>query len=260
MTAGSRQTIAWRVAIAASSLLASWTPLTGQSAVVAPQTVAQFRLVRCGPQLAAACIATKLLLSPSTTVGSVAGAVPMRWRAQLADVEMIGPTQSLVSGATQPDIMPVFGAPVLPASSLARAALSGIVTLDAGNVAVVRLRAVWRPPLLSLPAFVGVADSASLPAAVREALSAGVEPPGVRSLLALVLTLAGALLVAIAPRVLWPDDRESDEDMARQVAAARALLSTLELEQMRGKAPREGKARKSEEPTRDSSMHRPPGS
>ena len=259
MTGVTRQTIAWCVAVAASSTLAAWTPLTGQSAAIEPPISAQFRLVRCGPQLAAACLSTRLLLSPNTIVGSGPEAAPMRWSAQLAGVDMIGPTQSLVSGATQPDITPVFGAPVFPASSLARAALSGIVTLDAPSGAVVRVRAVWRPPLLSLPAFFGIADSASLPEAVREALSAGVEPPGVRSLLAVVLMLAAVLLVAIVPRFLWPDYRESDEDMARQVAAARALLSTQELEQMRANAPREGKARKPEEQTRVSSMYRPPG-
>jgi hypothetical protein len=225
----------------------------------APATAARFRLVRCGPHRDAACVATRLTLSPAASVGAPANArtnahANAQWSAQLAGVAMVGPEQRVVSGAQQPDITPVFGAPVLPTSSLARVALSGAITLTTNDRVVVRVPVTWRPPLLALPAFVGVADTAALPDPVREALAAGAEPPGIRGLVALLLAIMAALLMVFVPRFAWPEHRESEEDLARQLAASRALLSTQELEQLRGKAPSEAKPRKPEEPTKETAL------
>lgn len=224
---------------------------------------ARFRLVRCGPRLAAACLVTRLALPPGATLGAAAGAGRPIWSATLGGVSMIGPEQPTVSGASQPDISPAFGAPVLPTSTLGRSSLRGTITLgssagpEAAAVSIVRVPATWRPPLLALPAFTGVADSSALPAPVREAIAAGAEPPGVRPLMLLVLVATGGLLVLFVPRFLWTVHRESEEDMARQVAAARALLSTQEFEQLRGRAPRESKPRTAEEATRPVSQQPP---
>ena len=226
---------------------------------VEAQGAPRLQMMRCGPRYEAACLAIRLVLPPNAFVGTDPTAPALRWSAQLAGVGMIGPDQPRVSGVAQPNVTPVFGVPVLPSSSLGRNALTGTVVLKAANDTLLRIQASWRPPLLSLPAFVGVVDSASLPTALREALAVGAAPSPVRLLLASALALTGILIVAFIPRVLWSETRESVEDMAQEVAAARALLSTQELEQVRGKAPREVKPRTAEEPTRDSGMRRPEG-
>lgn len=212
---------------------------------------ARFLLMRCGPQRDASCLASRIALSPDAAFGGD-GALAPQWRARLGGVVMSGASQARVAGATQPDVTPLFGAPVLSATSLGRAVLLGTIELQTPAGPIIHLRASWRPPLLSLPAFSGTADSTSLPPAVREALSIGDEPSSVRPALLLVLALTALLMVVFVPRFLWTGDRESDEDLAQQVAAARALLSTQELEELRGTAPREGKPRKPEEPTHES--------
>jgi hypothetical protein len=111
--------------------------------------------------------------------------------------------------------------------------------------------AKWRPPLLALPAFVGVADSASLPAPVRDALATGADPAGIRALIAVLLLVSSVLMIMYVPRFAWTNHHESEEDLARQLAASRALLSTQELETLRGKAPREATPRDPEEPTKE---------
>ncbi len=241
-----------------------WARISGQAAQPAggAAIAAQFRLVRCGPHRDAACLVARLALPPGAAIGQASDTSRPTWYATLAGVPMIGPDQAPVSGASQPDVSPVFGAPVLPTSSLGRTALRGAITLassvGANADTLVRVPAVWRPPKLALPAFTGTADSAALPVAVRDAIAAGAAPPGVRQLVMLVLALVGALLVLFVPRFLWLVHRESEEDMARQVAAARALLSTQEFEELRGRAPRESKPRTAEESTRPVTQPTPP--
>ena len=235
-----------------------FTPMLVVHAQVTPvrdtTRAAIFRLVRCGPQRSAACLSSRLVLAPGVDIGGGKDSVTLQWSARLAGVRMIGPTQSAVSGATQPDITPVFGAPIVTGTALGRVALRGAVMLNAGDFTTVSVPATWRPPRLALPVFEGIADSASLSAPMRDALAAGGEPASVRPMMALVLALMGGLLIAFVPRFLWPVSRDSDEDLARQVVAARALLSTQELEELRGKAPREGKPRLPDEPTHESAI------
>ncbi|MEQ1691725.1 MAG: hypothetical protein ABMA00_10585, partial [Gemmatimonas sp.] len=200
------------VLLTAGSLLAQ-SPIGTD--VAAP---ARFVLLRCGPQRDASCLASRIALSPDAAFGGE-GALAPQWRAQLAGVLMSGASQPRVAGATQPDVTPLFGVPVLSATSLGRAVLLGTVELLTSTGSIIHLRASWRPPLISLPAFAGTADSTSLPPAIREALSIGAEPAGVRPALLMLLALTGLLLVVFVPRFLWTGDRESDEDLAQQVAA-----------------------------------------
>lgn len=225
--------------------------VNAQAATTGP-VVARFRLVRCTPNRDAACLASRLVLPPDGMIGGASGTSMPHWSAQLAGVGMIGADQTRISGATQPDITPVFGVPVLKAMSLGRTSLLGTISLSAASGQTLRLRAAWRPPLLSLPAFTGTADSASLPAPIRDALAVGGDSPRIRPLLLLVLSATGLLLLLYVPHFLWEEHRDSEEDLAQQVAAARALLSTQELEQLRGVAPREAKPRTPEEPTHES--------
>lgn len=223
----------------------------------AQSTDAAWRLVRCHPMRAAACLATRVVLTPSSRVARAATGL-LTWRAALAGVGMVGPEQRDVNGATQSALTPVFGAPVLPSTSLARTTVRGELSLVtstdslAAPHTVMQLPVSWRPPLIALPLFAGVADSASLPDAVRDALAAGEDPPGIRGVVALLLVGCAGLLVLFVPRFAWQDYRETEEDLARQVAAARALLSTQELEELRGKAPREAKPRAPDESTTES--------
>ena len=233
--------------LAMSALLQSAAPIPARAQAATTQAAAaHFRLVRCGPQREAACLAARVALSSRSAVGA-------RFNGQLGGVSMVGPELSL-PGARAADFTPVFGAPVLPTSSLGRTSLHGALMVATRSAPVAVLPATWRPPLLALPAFAGVADSASLPTAVRDALALGAEPPGIRSLLMLLVALSGVLLVAFVPRFAWVDHRQTEEDLAHQLAAARALLSTQELEQLRGSAPREARPRKPEDATKETVM------
>ena len=204
---------------------------------------AMLSLVRCAPARDVACLRVRLSDVMPTPNG--------HWRARLGGVELNGPDVTGDVRTAPATISPTFAAPVLEATALSRTALRGAVSLHVGATEVARARLRWRPPRLALAAFAGTADLLTLPAPLRDALAVGADAPDIRPLLALVLLLTGVALVMFVPHFLWVDHRESEEDMARQVAAARALLSTQELAQLRGEAPREGKARKPEEPTRD---------
>lgn len=217
---------------------------------------AAYQLVRCRPARTAACLATRVELAPTSRVVPPANG-SLVWRAMLGGVEMVGPEQRAASGATGGSLTPLFGAPVLPSTSLARTMLRGtlsLVSVDSGATSriVASVPVLWRPPLIAMPLFVDVADSTSLPVAVREALASGEDPLGIRSIVALLLLTCGTLMVVFVPRFAWADVRETEEDLARQVAAARALLSTRELEELRGKAPREAKPRAPEDVTTES--------
>ncbi len=175
------------------------------------------------------------------------------------NIGMVGPEYLTPSGASPGGIVPVevapvFAAPVLPTSSLGRTTLRGSLTLMSRDRVAARALATWRPPLLTLPAFTGTATANALPAAVREAMAVGIEPAGIRLPLVLLMALTGLLLATFVPRFAWVDHRQNEEDLARQLAAARALLSTQELEQLRGKAPKEARPRKPEEPTQETAI------
>lgn len=204
---------------------------------------ATLSLVRCVKARDTACLRVKL----SDTLPVPNG----HWRARLGGAELDGPDVTGEVRTTPASLSPTFAAPVLQATALSRTELRGAVSLHVGGTEVARAPLQWRPPRLALAAFDGTADSLALSAPLRDALAVGADAPDIRPLLALVLLLTGIALVIFVPHFLWVDHRESEEDMARQVAAARALLSTQELEQLRGAAPREGKSRKPEEPTRD---------
>jgi hypothetical protein len=190
-------------------------------------------------------------------MGDAAGS---RWSGQLAGVRLVGP-ERVASGASRAQspmsVSPVFGAPVLQGSSLGRTTLQGTLTIVQQTRVRARINTLWRPPVLALPAFSGVADSASLPDAVRDAVVSGAELPSARVPIALLLLLLAVLLVTFVPRFLWATHRETEEDLARQVAASRALLTAQELEQLRGTPPREGPARLPDEETRLTSRLRP---
>ncbi len=181
----------------------------------AQPTTVPLQLVRCGPQLRAACVSIRLLMAD---------------RAQTA----------------------VFGVPTLPLSSLARAPLLRTLAVQRGSATIARVNVSWHPPFFGAPIAYGVADSLTMSEALREALATGVDPAGVRSVIALLLAFVSLMLIVGIPRVLWFEQRETEEDLARQLAAARAVLSTQELEQWRGKAPQQGSPRHPEEPTRES--------
>lgn len=173
------------------------------------------QLVRCGPQSRAACLSVRFIIADSARTA-------------------------------------VFGVPMLPLSSLARAPLQRTLAVQRGSATVARVNVSWHPPLFGAPLAYGVADSLTMPPALREALATGVDPAGVRSTIALLLAFVSLLLFVGVPRVVWFEQRETEEDLARQLAAARAVLSTQELEQWRGKAPQPGNPRHPEEPTRES--------
>ena len=61
----------------------------------------------------------------------------------------------------------------------------------------------WRPPLLALPAFEGVADSASLPAEVRAITGFGEGESSRRWLLVIFFALNGVLVGGALPRFAW---------------------------------------------------------
>lgn len=173
------------------------------------------QLVRCGPQSRAACVSVNFVVGDAIHTA-------------------------------------VFGVPTLPLSSLARAPLQRMLAVQQGSATVARVNVSWHPPLFGAPIAYGVADSLTMSAALREALATGVDPAGVRSVIALLLAFVSLLLFVGVPRLLWFEQRETEEDLARQLAAARAVLSTQELEQWRGKAPQPGNPRHPEEPTRES--------
>lgn len=214
------------------------------------QPVATWRLVRCGPQRTAQCLAARIEMPALTVPDSVRGR--LRWNASLADARMAGADDSAAVGGSESSRHLVFGAPFIPATPLHRTSLYGFISLEAVTGPVLRVPARWRPPMLAAPLFEATADSAALPSALREALALGTDPPAIRPLLSLMLLLTCVMLVSFVPRFLWSSDHDSDEDMAREVAQARALLSTKELEQLRGRAPREMEPRSPDEATRES--------
>ncbi len=89
------------------------------------------------------------------------------------------------------------------ASTLARAPWTGTVAVWREGRPVITRALAWRPPLFALPAYEGVAAAGSLSPALRETVSAGAAPRGMRWLIAIVLGLLGGMLWLIVPRYVW---------------------------------------------------------
>ncbi len=153
----------------------------------------------------------------------------------------------------------VFGAPVLSATSLARTAWRGIVSLSVNDRQSLSIPLQWRPPLFTLPPYAGAADSAAVPAELREALSAGTELASTRWLIGFVLFLVGLALWIFVPRLMWSGQSETAQDIARRTAYYRGKASTQELLLLRGPAPREGAPRKPSDPTVQTELLKRPG-
>jgi len=248
----------WRVLVTAISAftapaLAQAPPVADarvNSRAVPPESAtAQFRLVRCIANNDAMCVSAALTWPTDTP-----GADTFRWSAELLRAPMVGSEQLALSvrrDAREASVVsPVFAAPVLPFTSMGRTALIGTIALrDGAGAAVFSAPVSWRPPRVAWPLFSTLADAHAIPTALHEALDIAAEPPSARPLIALLVLVSAILLVGFVPRYLWPASHESDEDVARQLAAARALLTTQELERLRDSAPPEATLRTPDEET-----------
>jgi hypothetical protein len=136
-------------------------------------------------------------------------------------------------------------------AGLARTALAGIATLRVDDQTAIARPISWRPPLMALPTFRGVADSTALPSAVRDALLTGSNAGGNRPVIALLIALLLASVWVLVPRLGWAEPAS--------VAVAREPSATTTI----GAAPPPGEAiapRKPEDIThqtaRRTAMHR----
>ena len=96
-----------------------------------------------------------------------------------------------------------FGVRGGAASALARAPWTGVAAVWRDGRPLLTRPLAWRPPLFALPAYAGVAASASLPAALRESVAAVPTGGTARALIALVLALLGAVFWVVVPRYAW---------------------------------------------------------
>ena len=144
-----------------------------------------------------------------------------------------------------------FGLGGTGTAGIARAALSGSAVLRAGERSVVKPIA-WRPPLIAMPVFQGVADSTALTPAVRDALLAGANGGGNRSLIGLVLALVVVSLWLLVPRIGWVEPPARPAVHREPATTTKSMPATL--------APDPVPARKPEDIThqtaRRTAMHR----
>ncbi len=119
-----------------------------------------------------------------------------------------------------------FGVSGGAASALARAPWAGTAAAWSGGKPVVTEALAWRPPLFALPAYEGVAEPASLPAALRDAGTAAGALAGLRWLMAGCLVLFGGLLWFAAPRYLWRRDEVLADTGLAPAPSRRAPLAT----------------------------------
>jgi len=131
-----------------------------------------------------------------------------------------------------------------------------IVAIDDSSTAHITL--TWRPPLFAQPLAMGTLANDALPSALRDALATGDDPGSARLLIVLLLVLVCVIVVVGVPRLWWAEARASDDDEARELLAARALLSTIELEEWRGRAPKESAPRRRDDSTSRASNSRQP--
>lgn len=94
----------------------------------------------------------------------------------------------------------------------------GLMRDHAGD-AVIRAVAAWRPPLLAMPAFRGVADSAALSPALQEALilggAVGSDRPAIALLVAVLLVVAWLLVIRLESRDREPEPARDRSNTAR---------------------------------------------
>jgi hypothetical protein len=96
-----------------------------------------------------------------------------------------------------------FGVRGGDAAALARAPWSGTAAAWRDGHPLLVHALAWRPPLFALPAYEGVAPAGSLTPALQEAAVAGGTGGAAHALIALVLTLMGAVLGLVVPRYAW---------------------------------------------------------
>jgi hypothetical protein len=95
-----------------------------------------------------------------------------------------------------------FGVPGRASLALGRSAWVGAAAVEEDGKPILLHALQWQPPLFALPAFAGVADSASLPAALAPVLDAG-SSAGTPWLMALLFGLVGVAGWVLVPRLLW---------------------------------------------------------
>jgi hypothetical protein len=98
-----------------------------------------------------------------------------------------------------------FGLVATEAVALGRTAMTGNVELRQANAVLVDRRVSWRPPLVAVPVFQGVADSNALSPALKEILLVG-GSTSMRSLVALLMALLIVSAWLLLPRLGWTEE------------------------------------------------------
>jgi Mg-chelatase subunit ChlD len=98
----------------------------------------------------------------------------------------------------------VFGLGTTEPAFLGRSTLFGTAELGVGNGARAAHALFWRPPLVAMPTFQGVADSGALSSDLKEVLLVGGNGTD-RSLIAFLLALVVVSIWWLVPRLVWVD-------------------------------------------------------
>jgi hypothetical protein len=124
-----------------------------------------------------------------------------------------------------------FGVGAIGAAALGRTAVPGSVALhvDANRAAVAAL--AWRPPLIAMPAFQGVAEPAALSPALREALLLGVGGGGDRPFVALLIGVLVAGIWVLAPRLGWRDSFVANPAVRERATTTRTAVTGVKSEE-----------------------------
>ncbi len=93
-----------------------------------------------------------------------------------------------------------FGTGMVGGAALGRSLLRGRVALHAGASTELATTLAWRPPLVALPVFTGVASPASLSPALRESMLLGAPAGNDHALVALLMALVVGCSWALATR------------------------------------------------------------
>ncbi|MGH7524314.1 MAG: hypothetical protein ACREK8_08415 [Gemmatimonadales bacterium] len=123
-----------------------------------------------------------------------------------------------------------FGLGATEAVALGRTAMTGHVELRQGSTVLAVRRISWRPPLLAMPVFQGVADSNALSPALKEILLVG----GNSSMRSLVALLMGLLVISawlLVPRLGWTEEeiqvkRSHPSSVTRSDTVTSAVVET----------------------------------
>jgi hypothetical protein len=172
------------------------------AAALSGQQPARVQLVRCTAGSDAPCLRTVALLAwAGRAVTSQVDLTVERtaWTGSIAG-EVLVPTGTIPVGRDF-----IFGISGGGVANLARATAVGSITIRLSRDTVARNAIDWRPPLIAMPAFQGVADSAMLSPAFREAMVVGMPGGGDRPMIAvLLLTVVGCGWVLLA-RLGWSE-------------------------------------------------------